>query len=164
MSVADSLPCKREESPSHTFLVFTLPSRTSQEFCGNTLENNPIPLLLTKSKTLTQLSWLMCSKSAELQSQPFPSPFLHQMFGVYILIPREQSAVLEFLSVQHYRVHLTTSCSAFILLQPCPSFFKFTILFPPVFVSESEKHIPVNQRAPTFLLPGSGVCSFETKA
>lgn len=156
MSVADSLPCKREESPSHTFLVFTLPSCTSQEFCGNTLENNPIPLLLTKSKTLTQLSWLMCSKSAELQSQPFPSPFLHQMFGVYILIPREQSAVLEFLSVQHYRVHLTTSCSAFILLQPCPSFFKFTILFPPVFVSESEKTSQSTKGHPPFCSQGLG--------
>lgn len=96
----------------------------------------------------------MCSKSAELQSQPFPFPLLHQMFGVYILIPREQSAVLEFLSVQHYRVHLTTSCSAFILLQPCPPFFKFTIIFPLVFVSKSEKTHPSQPKGTHLSAPG----------
>lgn len=154
MSMADSLPCKREQCPSHAALVFTLLSCTSQELCGNTLKNNPIPLLLTKSKTLAQLNLLMCSKSAELQSQPFPFPLLHQMFGVYILIPREQSAVLEFLSVQHYRVHLTTSCSAFILLQPCPPFFKFTIIFPLVFVSKSEKTHPSQPKGTHLSAPG----------
>lgn len=107
-----------------------------------------------KIEDTAQLNLLMCSKSAELQSQPFPFPLRHQMFGVYILIPREQSAVLEFLSVQHYRVHLTTSCSAFILLQPCPPFLKFTIIFPLVFVSKSEKTHPSQPKGTHLSAPG----------
>lgn len=75
MSVADSLPGKREEAPSQHLLALHTALLCQSGVCGNTLENIPIPLLLTKSKTLTRLSWMIYSKSAELQSQPFLSPF-----------------------------------------------------------------------------------------
>lgn len=80
--------------------------------------------------------------------------------------PQRAKCSFELLPVQHYRVPLTSSCSTFFLLQPCPPlfFFNLPLLFPLCLSLMVRRGIPVKQRAPSFLLPRSGVCSFETKA
>lgn len=83
-------------APSSSFSVFTLLSAASREFCANTPENNPIPLLPTGSKRLTRLSRLTyCEAAARtvVPASPSHSPLFHGLLRICILIPRQQNVV-----------------------------------------------------------------------
>lgn len=163
MSVADTFPWKRGGSPhtpSHSLLCQpgVLWEHTREQF-NSTLSNK------TEDADMAKLADVFQASRTAIPALPFP---LYPA-AVWCLCfnPQRAKCRSELLSVQHYRVHVTSPCSAFILLQPWPPFFFFfnlPLLFPLYLSLTVRGGIPVTQRASSFLLPGSGICSFETKA
>lgn len=138
MSMADSLPWKRGGSLTHLLGPHTALLCQSGVLWEHTGEqSNSTFTQKIEDAAKAELADVFQVSRTAIPALPFP----HQLFGVCILIPREQSYLSFYLcsttgSIWPLHAVLLFSSS------PAHLVFKFITLFPPVFVSNCEKWHP----------------------